>query len=349
MESLNHTPLITVLIPCYNAMPYLPEALESIMSQTLKNIEILCINDGSTDKTGETLDQYALKDNRIKVEHNKTNLQLISTLNKGVKLAKGDYLARMDADDISLPTRLEKQLKYLEKHKHVDIVSTNKYMISEQNYILTKSLTRNTLPETSLFVSFLYRPIGHPELLGKTSVFKDNPFKKEKHTLHTEDYELWTRLLRKGYQMSNLKEPLYKFRVNQSSVSRKYTGLQDENFVTSANIHYNTFFKDNIKLDVTRVIVNRLIPNIHTKTWLQGIKKIKELRIHFSRLTENKEVKKEIKTVYQTHLLDVCIQSIKHCSFKIKALAVYTVLLNAFIFFNPSVLAYIKSKMYKKQ
>lgn len=341
-------PLISVLIPCFNSMPYLPEAIESIMNQNYQNLEILCINDGSTDETGEVLDKYASQDRRIKVIHNKTNLKLITTLNKGVQLASGQYIARMDADDISLPTRLEKQLKYLEKHKHVDIVSTNKYMISEKNHILTKSLTRNTLPETSLFVSFLYRPIGHPELLGKASVFKDNPFKKEKHTLHTEDYELWTRLLRKGYQMSNLKEPLYKFRVNQSSVSRKYTGLQDENFITSANIHYNTFFKDNIKLDVTRVIVNRLIPKIHTKTWLQGIKKIKELRIHFSRLTENKVVKKEIKTVYQTHLLDVCIQTIKRCSIKIKVLAVYTVLLNTSIFFNPSVLVYIKSKMYKK-
>lgn len=342
-------PLVTVLIPCYNALPYLHEALESIIHQTYSNLEILCINDGSSDKTAEVLDEYAKLDKRIKVIHNETNIKLIATLNKGVQLAEGKYIARMDSDDISLPNRIETQLNYLENNKSIDIVSTGALAISEDNKILTEKSVRNTLPESSLFVSFLFRPIGHPELLGKSVVFKENLFKKEEYTIHTEDYELWTRLLRKGYKLANLKELLYKFRINSQSVSRKFTKIQEENFVTSANIHYNAYFNDNLGVKITRVVVNRLLPSTNLKDWRAGVKTIKQLKNHFFNLSESREVKKEIKTVYQSHIFDVSVQSIKRCPFSIKLFAIVELTRSSNMFLNPSIRKYIKHKIYSKK
>mgnify|MGYP000858024831 CR=1 FL=1 len=116
-------PLVTVLMPCYNAMPYLSEALESIINQTYTKLEILCINDGSTDATGVVLEQYAAQDKRIKVVHNEENIKLIATLNKGVELANGKYIARMDGDDISFLHRIEYCVNKMENDDSIDLIS----------------------------------------------------------------------------------------------------------------------------------------------------------------------------------------------------------------------------------
>src|SRR5690242_9380591 len=100
-------------MPVYNASSYLREAIESILNQTYSNFEFIIINDGSTDNSLEIIRSY--HDPRISVVNNETNLGIIKTRNKGLKLAKGKYIANMDADDISLSSRLEKQVQYLEQ------------------------------------------------------------------------------------------------------------------------------------------------------------------------------------------------------------------------------------------
>src|SRR4051812_19701656 len=104
----DNLPLVSVIMPCYNTEKYFVEAIESIINQTYKNLEIVLINDGSTDSTTELLNQYSEKDKRIKIILNPVNLGLIASLNKGVAAATGDYIARMDADDISVLDRVEK-------------------------------------------------------------------------------------------------------------------------------------------------------------------------------------------------------------------------------------------------
>lgn len=350
MENAKNTPLISVVMPCYNALPYLHEALESILNQTYTNLEIICINDGSTDNTLEELEKYAKKDSRIHIINNETNLKLIASLNKGIELAKGEFIARMDADDISKERRLELQYEFLRKNKHIDIVSTGADFISESGLLLTNSRPRNIHFENSLFVSFLFRPIGHAELLGKSKVFKENLFKKSPHTLHTEDYELWTRLLRKGYKLANIRESLYSVRVNSQSVSRKFTALQDDNFVSTAHIHYETYFEEKIDRNITRVIVNRINKEVSTKNWKDGTKKLKELKRLFKKniQLDNKEVVKEFNIIYKAHVFDVCFQSIKRANFYIKFLALFLLLKNSTMFFNREILIYIKNKLYKK-
>ena len=134
MDFLNHTysslsnisqqipPLISVILPAYNAERFLEEAIDSILAQTYKNFELIVLNDGSTDRTEEIILSY--NDPRIRYIKNESNLKLIKTLNKGIALARGKYIARMDADDISLPTRFEKEIEFMEIHPDIGVCSS---------------------------------------------------------------------------------------------------------------------------------------------------------------------------------------------------------------------------------
>lgn len=124
--------MVTVFIPCYNAGRFISKTIDSILVQTYQDFEILIIDDGSTDNSGEILNKYAEKDERIRILKNKCNRGIGYTRNKGVREARGKYLATMDADDISVPIRLEKEVQYLEKHQSVGAVSGCMHIINEQ-------------------------------------------------------------------------------------------------------------------------------------------------------------------------------------------------------------------------
>ena len=116
-------PDISVIMSVYNGETYLKEAIESVRNQTFKNWELIVINDCSTDSTAEILADFSLKDERIKVHTNEVNLRLPTSLNKGISLSAGKYIARMDADDICLPDRFEKQYKFMEENSDVALSS----------------------------------------------------------------------------------------------------------------------------------------------------------------------------------------------------------------------------------
>src|SRR5690554_145797 len=313
----SYQPLISVIMPCYNAEQFLPMALDSIINQTYTNLEILCINDGSTDKTADILEEYAKKDKRIRVVHNEANLKLIVTLNKGIALAKGDYIARMDADDVSHLERIKKLYETLVK-EGVDVVSCNSENI---DIFGVKKSTGYLKALTSLeieFASYLFTPIGHPSLLGKKEVFIKFPYSHSKNTLHTEDYELWTRMIRNGVKLHNHKEALYFYRINSDSVSRKFESIQIDNFIKTAQIHLEFFLNQNLDLKTVAVAVNRIKePNI--KKISAGFLLINELYKKFT--TKNDLSKKEIKTISNIVAMqkaDISIQSIKKGGFYVK-------------------------------
>src|SRR5688500_300589 len=126
------SPKISVILPVYNGQLFLKAAIESILNQSYGNFELLIINDGSVDDTEKII--FGFNDLRIRYIRNERNLGLIATLNKGLDLAKGEYIARMDNDDISLPARLEKQLAYLEENKHVSVLATKLVIINEKGF-----------------------------------------------------------------------------------------------------------------------------------------------------------------------------------------------------------------------
>lgn len=187
-------PLVTVLMPVYNAEKYLSEAIDSILAQTYKNFEFLIINDGSTDRSESIILDYQSKNPKIVYVKNETNIKLIETLNKGVRMANGKYIVRMDADDISKPSRIEKQVEYMEAHPTVGVCGSYFTVFGEginKPYIVKRPLGNNNIKASMLFTN----AIGHPNVIIRRSVMINNGVFYDKRFFRIEDWGLWTELM----------------------------------------------------------------------------------------------------------------------------------------------------------
>lgn len=229
-------PLVSVLMPCFNVEKYVEESLNSILNQTYKNLEIIAINDCSSDETGTILKQMAKKDSRIKVIDNEENLKLIKTLNKGITLCSGEYIARMDADDIALPTRIEKEVIFLEEHKDHDIVSTLFYAFPSENPD-KKSLHHNPIHHEELCAYMLFKSgICHPAVMIRKRVFTELGLHFGAEYLHVEDYALWSQAIYLT-KLANVDEGLLLYRVHKQQISTMHENLQIENKKKVFKIH----------------------------------------------------------------------------------------------------------------
>lgn len=209
-------PLISILMPVYNAGDFLVDAIESIRNQTLKDWELIVIDDGSTDKSHEILKKYAEKDSRIKIFRFKKNKGLALALNYGLSKAKGKYLARMDADDISMPKRLEKQLKYLKKNPQAVAIGSQVKLINEKGgFIGYKRFPTDSKKIYQMMGTMM--AIQHPTLLTYTKIIKKCPYVN--HTT-AEDVSVFFKLLQYGIFL-NTKEVLLKYRIRKNSNSLK--------------------------------------------------------------------------------------------------------------------------------
>lgn len=178
------TPMISVVMPVYNAEQYLNEAIDSILTQTYIDFEFIILNDGSIDKTEEIILSY--DDPRIVYIKNEANLQIVKTLNKGIALAKGKYIARMDADDISLPERFEKQMEFMGQNQEIDVCGSWMGLIGKpSSHIWIYPKTHEEIKAQLLFNT----PMAHPTLMIKKSFFND--FKYNVFSNKAEDYHLW--------------------------------------------------------------------------------------------------------------------------------------------------------------
>lgn len=211
---MNNNPLVTVLLPCYNAELYVEEAVRSMMQQTYTNLEILLIDDCSTDGTNAILSRLALEDNRIRLVRNEPNLKLIKTLNKGLDLANGIYIARMDADDISLPVRIEKQMNFMLSNPEVDLCGTNYIMIDGEGLeIGCSDYPLNDIRENLLFNC----PVAHPSVLfKKETIIRVGKYNEE--MFNAEDYELWLRVVSVGC-IKNISDKLLLYRWHGNNIS----------------------------------------------------------------------------------------------------------------------------------
>lgn len=208
-------PAISVIMPVYNASEYLAEAIESIISQTFEDWELILIDDGSTDGSASIIDRYAKSDNRLKHYTNERNLGLIPTLNRGISLCKGRYIARMDADDVSLPDRFEEQYKFLEKNKDIAMCGINAILIDSEGKntgkisgLETDEYLRINLLFTTSFV--------HPGMMIRADVLKENLY--DERYKHAEDYELWCRIAR-NHKVANIPHFLLRYRWHATNVS----------------------------------------------------------------------------------------------------------------------------------
>ena len=227
-------PLFTVLMPVYNGEKYLREAIDSILKQTLTNFEFLIIDDGSKDSTFQIINSY--NDPRIRFVKNETNLGISKTLNRGIEMASSEFIARMDADDISYPTRLQKQYDYLIKHPDCALLSTWAKMITEHNEHIRTEKYRSRLHYYNLtFECWMY----HPTVVFTKSAAKDVGMYS---IPYAEDFELFWQLSRK-YKIACLEEVLVDYRVTDQSlhqVIRKKEYDETMEWQLMRNIHYYT-------------------------------------------------------------------------------------------------------------
>ena len=225
-------------MPVYNGEKYLTGAIESILRQSFSDFEFIIVNDGSTDTTDAIVGSF--NDSRIVYIKNNENHGLVSSLNTGIKATRGQYIARMDADDISLSGRLQRQLDFLRAHPDVDIVGSAMKRIDAYDRP-SALLHRPTKHLDIKWASLFSTPMFHPTVMAKASVFKDNLFDAELH--NSEDYELWSRLLfTTPTKFANISEPLLNYRVYSNSFTQ---GLDTNKRIASAensikNIAYYT-------------------------------------------------------------------------------------------------------------
>lgn len=206
---------VSVIMSVYNGIPYLQAAVKSILKQTYKNFDFIIVDDASTDSSLAYL--MSLKDKRVKIIKNKKNQGLATSLNKALKVTSGDYIARMDADDISLPNRFEEQIKFLIKHPQIDLCGTWVDLINEKGEIIgeKKYPSKDSRIKKALW---WYQPIIHPTLMAKTVFFKKLKGYNPEFDM-AEDYELMIRAKNK-FKMANISRKLLLWRLWEKRRSR---------------------------------------------------------------------------------------------------------------------------------
>jgi len=214
----------TVLMPVYNGEAYLKEAIESILSQTFSDFEFLIINDASTDKTVEIISSY--NDPRIRLINNDENLQIAKSLNLGIKLSKAEFIIRMDCDDIAMPYRLEKQVKFMNDNPDIGVCGGFLNMFGIHSFI-------GQYPQHPQVIKcgMLYGcNISHPSVILRKSLFIKHNLFYDPEYLAAEDYELWSRAI-KYMNFTNLEDVLLKYRTHTEGMSAKYSEIQMQNSI----------------------------------------------------------------------------------------------------------------------
>ncbi len=213
-NAMRSAPLVAVLMPVFNGEAFLGEAIESILNQSFRDFEFIIINDGSTDRTSSILHRFELADHRVRVYHQE-NRGLIASLNRGCRLARGKYIARMDADDVAFPYRFERQVDFLEQNPRVglvggavEVINCGGVPIHRLSYPVQDQKIKDTLSSYNCF--------AHSTIVMRTEAFRVlNGYRRA--FLFAEDYDLWLRMAER-YELANLPESVLQYRVHIDQV-----------------------------------------------------------------------------------------------------------------------------------
>jgi len=208
-------PLVSILMPVFNAGSFLEEAIQSIRTQTLRNWELLIIDDGSTDDSYKIMKTQATFDTRIKLFRNKSNQGLVKSLNKIIPFTRGIFVARMDADDVSLPRRLQKQVTYLRRHPDVVACGGQELIIDETGINIAYKYFP-TEPDACYRMIANFMVIQPPLLMAWGNVFRS--LRYDNHIFKNDDISMHFKLLRFG-SFGNVDEILFKYRKRINSIT----------------------------------------------------------------------------------------------------------------------------------
>ena len=210
-------PLVSVFMPVYNAGIYLEQAIQSILDQTFRDFEFVIVNDGSTDNSESVI--LSISDPRIRLENNPQNLGLIASLNRGLELCTGKYIVRMDQDDISLPTRLEKQIGWLEANPDYGLIGS---WFEDFGDEIESRIVQYSSDDTTIRIRHLYQThISHPTAVLRTSVIREHQIRFDPEFVHGEDYNCWVSFSEHS-KLSNYPEVLVRKRDHPRNITNLY-------------------------------------------------------------------------------------------------------------------------------
>lgn len=255
------SPKVSIIMGIYNIpKKQLCAAIDSIISQTFKDWEFIICDDGVTDEIRELLKLYRKRDSRIVLIKNRRNLGLAQSLNHCLKYVKGDYIARMDADDISHEKRLQRQCEFLDTHLQYSFVGTQSQIFDESGVYQIRHVE-----EKPVKTSFLLRsPFMHPTIMVRKEAYVAvNGYRISKETRRAEDYDLFMRLYAKGYQGYNLQENLFFYREDKTSYKkRKFKYRIDEMVVRYKGFRMLGLFPKGYPYIIKPLFVGLLSPKI---------------------------------------------------------------------------------------
>ncbi len=242
-------PDISVIMSVYNGQEFLRESIESIVNQTFTNIEFIIIDDGSRDNSLKIIEEYQSKDSRIKIINNKKNIGLPASLNKGLKIAKGKYIARQDADDVSHSDRLEKQYEFLEKREDVHLVGTNCKKVDINGSVIYEDTKFSNISD---YANVLLRPRAifphgtafmRKEIVRALGGYNENFY-------YSQDGELWLRFIKNNYKIVVLPEISYSYRITPQKseskifIRKEYNKIKEVIYQSDKNLlHKNKIEK----------------------------------------------------------------------------------------------------------
>ena len=243
-----HPPAVSVVMSVYNAQDYLPAAIESILNQTFRDFEFIIINDGSTDKSGKIAQSYAARDSRIRLIEQE-NTGLTKALRCGIDLSRGELIARMDADDISMPVRLERQIAFMRANP--DYIAVSSIIEHFRREGKTEYFDRPVkIPETIPLLNCFANVIGgHGQVVFRRQAYDvaggyDPAFR------YAQDYDLWTRLTEHG-KFGIIREPLYRMRRGHDNITKVFAGEQAECALRTCRREYEKLTGNALDTDVS--------------------------------------------------------------------------------------------------
>lgn len=280
-------------MPVYNAEKFLTHSIQSVLDQSFTNFEFLIFNDGSTDNSAAIINSF--NDERIKCFHFSDNRGYVHHLNAGIKIARGKYIARMDADDLSLQDRFKKQVEFLEMHTEFGICGTQIVLINDEGTIIERPFIYED--DDNLRLRLLVNScFAHPTVMIRKSIISGNGFEYDFDLMPAEDYALWYRISTKT-KLTNLPEILLQYRMHSGQITQLKQKKQHE----SISKIRSSILRESLKFDFSDrefVLHNSLLNNsyslsreyvIDAKKWLlRLVEQNRRLKTYNQNLFENK-------------------------------------------------------------
>lgn len=270
--------LVSVIMPVFNSERFLRESITSILEQTYSNLEFIIINDGSTDNSLKIIKTFLEIDYRV-ILINKTNSGIVDSLNEGIRISKGKYIARMDSDDISLPKRIAQQVNHMEG-LNLDLCGGHYFLIDENGLLNGLNLTPRT--NELCLLSFSSKvAFAHPTVIIRKSFLDMNNLKYgQVEYKNAEDLDLWIRIINLGGKLGNVDDVILKYRILKDSLSRS----NNSNILRDSSILFKNYINHNNKKLME--LLNMNFNNLNNEEESIIIRNV--FRIYFLKLKFNK-------------------------------------------------------------